>query len=78
MWHFVFWALHITALIYNLAPMLFVSMAAHYIYAAVRAYSWEPDTPAVSAYLDCPDCHKSLRRGVRECPNCFHEFVQGD
>jgi len=69
MGHLIFFVLHVIALLFG-AVLLFVTIPAHLIYAAVSSKRRDPNAPAPDTHLRCPDCKELVLKQAKKCKHC--------
>ena len=74
MGHFIFLMLHVIALIFG-AVLLFVTIPAHLIYAAVGSKKRDPNAPRPDTHVRCPDCKELILKEAKVCKHCGCKLV---
>lgn len=74
MGHLIFVILHATALLFG-AVLLFLTIPAHLVYAAVRTKKHDPDAPRPNTHDRCPDCKEFVRNEAKVCKHCGCKLI---
>lgn len=81
MGHLLFIVLHVIAVVFGMV-LLFVTIPAHLIYAAVSQRSSAParpiaapDAPSPLTHVRCPDCRELVRNDASKCKHCGTALV---
>ena len=74
MGHLLFLLPHVIALLFG-AVLLFITIPAHLIYAAVRSRSGREERPNRWTHVRCPDCKELVRKEANVCKHCGCKLV---
>jgi uncharacterized paraquat-inducible protein A len=71
--HAVFVVLHLVALLFAGPLLLFITIPAHIIYAAIA--SRRPAKPNPWTHVKCPDCRELVLKDANVCKHCGCKLV---
>jgi hypothetical protein len=74
MGHLIFLVLHVLALLFG-PVLLFITIPAHLIYAAVGSRKREPNTPHPDTHVRCPDCKELIFKEAKVCKHCGCKLI---
>jgi hypothetical protein len=74
MGHLIFIVLHLVALFFG-AILLFLTIPAHLIFAAIRSKKRDPNTPRPDTHVRCPDCKEFVLKDATVCKHCGCKLI---
>lgn len=75
--HFLFIVLHLIAVMFSGAMLLFITIPIHLVYAAISSSrrAPAPEGPNPKTHVKCPDCRELVLRDARKCKQCGAALV---